>query len=111
MTARYAPLPPCYSEDLQRTIKKMLVVDASKRPSVADLLELQPVKQRLVPGSCIPNHILQYFIIHQLPNLKNASRNPSVMVINTIKVPKNLDRLSLPVCIFIKKFCLFSFYY
>jgi hypothetical protein len=102
MAGRYLPIPSTYSADLSNMIKRLLgntlavhwqslnmllVTDAKKRPSVAEILESSSVKKRL---HLLPAELHQYLNRPHVPNSK---------VFKTIKVPRNLGMLqqNLPV--------------
>jgi hypothetical protein len=75
-TGRYPPLDAAhYSSHLKDMCAKMLVVDVENRASVADLLQLPEVKQRL----------------SSLPGTQEAEQVAPVL--GTIVVPKNLKQL------------------
>mmetsp|Transcript_52010 Transcript_52010/g.59393 ORF Transcript_52010/g.59393 Transcript_52010/m.59393 type:complete len:614 (-) Transcript_52010:509-2350(-) len=77
----YAPIPTTYSNELSNFLKSMLQVNPTLRPSCDQILQLPSVQKRLTKVSITEN---------------NPSSNDSgaINLLNTIKIPKNLNILA-----------------
>lgn len=89
LLGKYDPIEG-YSDDLRGLVAKLLTVSTKDRPSMIDVLGFPEVKRRmyLIPSHCIPKY----------PITPSAYSNPpSKNIISTIKVPRDLTLMALPV--------------
>ncbi|KAL0237814.1 hypothetical protein GEMRC1_012288 [Eukaryota sp. GEM-RC1] len=89
LSGKYDPLPPRYSKDIRELVSRMLVVDASKRPTLDEILQLPSIQLRM---SLLPKELVE-------------SKSPPTAVVPTIKVPRNLraQKIKLPAAQFVAK--------
>ena len=82
-----------FSRDLCSVIDALLTVNCAERPTIAEVLRMPQVQKyiSLVPPECVPSpsHFSVKHVVRPFPSYKS--------VIGTIKVPKSLSRVKLPV--------------
>jgi NIMA (never in mitosis gene a)-related kinase len=71
MKGQFAPIPKHYSKDLQNLISMLLRIDPLQRPSIAEILNLPFIKQRIIePWGITKNMCLSP---HQLVRMKHLN--------------------------------------
>lgn len=82
-----------FSKDLCDVVGTLLTVNCSERPTIAEVLRMPQVQKyiHLIPSECAPSpsHFSVRHVVRPFPSYKS--------VIGTIKVPKSLSRVKLPV--------------
>lgn len=89
LLGKYEPIEG-YSDDLCGLVAKLLTVTTQDRPSMVEVLGFPEVRKRmyLIPKHCIPSQPIT-------PSLYTKTAPKSI--INTIKVPRDLTLMNLPV--------------